>query len=149
MHKQPDNFANTSPRVSDSTAMQPSKEPEPPRWAFPLRNPTGSSSARNIPRAELLAVESWVADLEADLAEPPGAREHFILGSIGRHTLLNMRLSREVFRSTRTKGGEIKQSVGELRQSTRLIVELLGRLRFKTGRAAVPPPDLRDQWSSE
>ena len=125
----------------------PMQAPDLPHWALVLRSPTGSTKPKSVPRRELYAVAAWIAQLEAAMADPPSPSDHYVLGSIGRHTLLNLRLAREVFRATKTKGGEIKVSVGELRQSTRFVVDLLGKLRFKSSR--VPKgPDMRDTWSA-
>jgi hypothetical protein len=127
----------------DACAMQPSTPW--PSWATVIRSPTGASAPRHVPRAELEVVMLWVADLEQQLAHPPTARDHWILARIGTEQLRLWRLDRESFRSSRSKTGDVRGSLGEARSATRLIMDLLNRLTFKDPRGPVAP-SIRDLW---
>jgi len=117
-----------------------------PPWLALIRSPTGYNAPRNVPKAEREAIAMWLLDLEHELDHPATPQDHAILGALGQQKLIQMRLAREAFRTTKSKGGEIRQSVSELRQVTKLIIDMLGRLRFKSP-DAVATPDIRDVWN--
>jgi hypothetical protein len=115
-------------------------------WERAIRAVSGASRAINIPAAELAAVQGWVADLEADLTEPPSAADKSILASLARLALLELRLSRSVFvKGAVRKTGEVRPAIVELRQVVRLKADLLARLSFRAG--PKPVQDLRTLWS--
>src|SRR5260221_2562586 len=116
-------------------------------WQDIIRGIAGASKPRNLMPAEVAAVREWTATLEAELAETPGAADLAVLSSLGRIALLELSLSRNVFEKggVLREGGEVKETLVELRQLIRLKADLLGRLDFRRDPKNVP--GIRETWA--
>jgi len=97
-------------------------------WRTLLLRPQGAGGPTNVPPEELDATIKWLCELEASL-EDPSPVDLSVIGSLGRITLLELRLARSVFKDgCITSKGQAKDALTELRHTTRLKLELLSRL---------------------
>ena len=111
-----------------------------PSWRDVMLGIAGACKVRNVLPSEAAAIGDWMAALEHDLAEPAGPADIARLGRIGRAALEEMRLSRDVFQrgTTSQRSGEVRGVVSEWRAFMRLGDDLLGRLKFRSTKAALP-----------
>ena len=97
-------------------------------WRIVLLRPQGAGGPTNVPPEELDAVITWLGELEESLTDPSPV-DLSLLGSLGRISLLELRLARSVFKDgAMTSKGAVKSALTELRATTILKLKILSRL---------------------
>ena len=118
-------------------------------WATVLLKPGGACDPRRFHHGETRAVCAWLDVMRNELEPPVTSGDIAILGSIGRVSLIELRLARSVaVHGITDTAGHPKQTAAELRAYVRLKADLIGKLRFRRGAAEVSLADYLDASST-
>jgi hypothetical protein len=107
----------------------------------------GASKLRNVQPQEAHAVACWAEDLEAALAHDPTPRDVWLIGSVAKLVIIQLRLNRKVSIDGSTKAdGSPSAALTELQKVTRLASDLLQKLKLREG--ADQPLDIATYWGA-
>lgn len=101
-------------------------------WRELLLKPQGAGGPMSMPAEELDAVLKWLDEV-AESIDDPSPVDLSLLGSLGRVMILELRLSRAIFRrGLLDKKGNAKAALTELRATQILKLKILGRLPLRS-----------------